>query len=60
MMDCGIERRFKGDYQAIFAVEAWENPCRARQIYRNPVWVVNLTLKIPNFLKRLGILYLSL
>jgi hypothetical protein len=29
MMDCGIERRFKGDYQAIFAVEASENPCRA-------------------------------
>jgi len=22
MMDCGIEHRFKGDYQAIFAVEA--------------------------------------
>jgi len=22
MMDCGIEHRFKGDYQPIFAVEA--------------------------------------
>jgi len=22
MIDCGIEHRFKGDYQAIFAVEA--------------------------------------
>jgi hypothetical protein len=38
MMDCGIEHRFKGDYQAIFAVEASENPCeRDREIYRNPL-----------------------
>jgi hypothetical protein len=39
MICCGIEHRFKGDYQAIFAVEAGENQTHAarREIYPNPL-----------------------